>query len=64
VTTHREKEESIKLFDVVPLDSSSVSIDDRVVVRFDYKKRQITATDFGEPIEVVSIDWDKISGKR
>ena len=63
--THREERgDGMRLFDVVPLDSTSVSIDDRVVVRFDYKKRQITATDFDEPIEVVSIDWDKISGKR
>lgn len=63
--THREERgDGMRLFDVVPLDSTSVSIDDRVVVRFDYKERKITATDFDEPIEVVSINWDKISGKR
>ena len=50
-----------KLFDVVPLDSFRVCVDDRVVVAFDLNERKVTATDYDEPIEVVSVDWDKVN---
>ena len=49
-----------RLFDVIPLDSCSVCVDDVVVVRFDFDKRTVTATDYDEPIEVVSINWDRV----
>ena len=45
----------------MPLDSFSVCVDDRIVVRFDLKNRMATATNYGEPIEVVRIDWDKVN---
>lgn len=49
-----------KLFDVIPLDSFRVSIDDIVVIKFDLKGNMVTATEYDEPIEVVNIDWDKV----
>ena len=49
------------LFDVIPLDSFSVGVDDKIVVRFDLKKHKVTATEYDEPIEVVSVDWDKVN---
>lgn len=51
----------MKLLDVIPSDSTSLCVDDRVVVRFDLKARQASATDYGEPIEVVSINWDRVT---
>lgn len=50
-----------QLFDIIPLDSTSVCVDDKVVVRFDLKKRTVTAAEYDEPIEVVNVDWDKVS---
>ena len=49
-----------KLFDIIPLDSCSVCVDDVVVVKFDFDNRTVTATDYDEPIEVVSINWDRV----
>jgi hypothetical protein len=49
-----------KLFDVVPTDSCSVTVDDRIVVAFDLNDRKATATDYGTPIEVVRVDWDRV----
>ena len=56
----RKWSQSSDLFDIVPLDSTSVCVDDRIIVKFDLKKRQVTATDFDKPIEVVSVDWDRV----
>ena len=55
------KNEDEELYDVVPLDSFSVCVDDRIVVSFDLKNRKATANDYDEPIEVVRIDWDKVN---
>ncbi len=52
---------NMKLFDVVPLDSFAVCIDDKIVVKFDMENRKATATEYDKPIEVISIDWDKVS---
>lgn len=54
-------EEKTQLFDVIPLDSTSVCVDDKVVVRFDLKKRMVSAAEYDEPIEVVNVDWDKVN---
>lgn len=54
-------EEKKQLFDVIPLDSTSVCVDDKVVVRFDLKKRMVSAAEYDEPIEVVNVDWDKVN---
>ena len=50
------------LYDVIRLDSvaAGVSVDDRIVVRFDLKNQKVTATDYDKPIEVVSVNWDKV----
>ncbi len=50
----------MKYLDVIQMDSTSICVDDRVVVRFDLKARHASATDYGEPMEVVTTDWDKI----
>jgi hypothetical protein len=49
-----------RLFDVFPLDSNSVGVDDRLVVKFDLNTHQVTATDYGKPLEVVKVDWDRV----
>ena len=51
----------IKLYDVVPLDSSTLCVDDKIFVKFDLKKHKVTASEFDEPLDVVSVNWDKVS---
>ena len=49
-------------FDVIRLDSLSagVSVEDRIVVRFDIKNQKVSATDFDQPAEVVDVNWEKV----
>lgn len=49
-------------FDIIRSDSlkTSVSVEDRIVVRFDIENEKVMATDYGNPAEVVSVDWDKV----
>ena len=49
-------------FDVIRLDSLSagVSVEDRIVVRFDIKNQKASATDFDQPAEVVDVNWEKV----
>ena len=49
-------------FDVIRLDSlkTAVSVEDRMVVRFDIKNQKATANDNDHPAEVVDVDWDKV----
>lgn len=49
-------------YDVVRLDSlaAGVSVEDRIVVRFDLKNQKATATDYDQPIEILKVDWDKV----
>ncbi len=47
-------------YDVVRLDSTSVGVEDRLVVRFDFKARTVTATDYNDSAEIVSVNWDKV----
>ena len=49
-------------FDVIRLDSLSagVSVEDRIVVRFDIKNQKASATDYDKPAEVVDVNWDKV----
>lgn len=49
-------------FDIIRLDSlkNAVCVDDRLIVRFDLKNQKVTATDFDTPVEVVSVDWEKV----
>lgn len=55
-----DQRENAKLFDVVYIDSTTVGVDDRIIVKFDMKAHSVTATDFGEPIEVVNVDWERV----
>ena len=50
-----------QLLDVIRLDSTSVCVDDRVVVRFDLAAHSVTATDYDEPMEIVSVDWERVT---
>lgn len=52
------------LYDVVPLDSCSASVDDVIVVRFDFKNRKATAVNYDEPLEVIHVDWDRVEQWR
>lgn len=56
----REQGRVTRLFDVIRLDSTDVCVDDHVVVRFDLARHGVTATDYGEPLDVVSVDWDRV----
>ena len=49
-----------KLFDVLPNDSTSVIVDDKIVVRFDIENKKVTATEYGEPMDVEDVNWDKV----
>ena len=51
---------NIKLFDVIPLDSFAVCVDDKIVVRFDMEKHKVTAKEYDEQIDVANVDWDKV----
>lgn len=57
-----DSEKKSDRFDVVRLDSmdTGVSVEDRVVVRFDIKNKKATATDYDQPAEVVDVNWDKV----
>ncbi len=52
--------DKIKLFDVVPLDSFRVCVDDKIVVRFDLEHQKATAAEHGEPLEVSNVNWDEV----
>ena len=55
-------DEKTERFDIIRLDSlkNAVCVDDRLIVRFDLKNQKVTATDFDTPVEVVSVDWEKV----
>lgn len=53
--------EEIKLFDVVPIDSFALCVDDRILVRFNLDSCTAIATDCGQPIDIVFIDWNKVA---
>lgn len=50
----------IRAFDVIRLDQASVGVEDRIVVKFNVKKKQVVATDFGKPIKVEKVDWEQV----
>ena len=55
-------EDITDLSDVVRLDSlkTGVSVEDRIVVRFDIENEKVIATDYDQPAEVVDVNWDKV----
>ena len=50
-----------RFYDVVPLDSCSVGVDDKIVVKFDFKTKKVTATEYEEPMEVVNVNWERVT---
>ncbi len=54
------EDDKVSLYDVVPLDSSRICLDDHIIIRFDLTKRQVTVADYDTPMEVVNVDWDKV----
>ena len=54
----------IQLYDVVTRqhvsDTLSLCVEDRIVVNIDRKHHTATATDFGKPIDIESINWQNI----
>ena len=58
---HSDENEKMELFDIVPLDSFRVCVDDRIIVKFDLESRRVTASEDDESIEVVRVDWDKVN---
>ena len=57
-----DSDEADDHFDVIRLDSLSagVSVEDRIVVRFDIKNQKVSATDFDQPAEVLDVNWEKV----
>jgi len=57
-----DSEKKSDRFDLIRLDSldTGVSVEDRIVVRFDIKNQKATATDYDQPAEVVDVKWDKV----
>lgn len=55
-----EIDQGRKYYDIIRLDSVSLGVEDRIVVRFDLKNRKVTATDDHKPIEVTQVDWEKV----
>ena len=56
-------DEEYEQFDVIRLDSltNAVCVEDHIIIRFDLKNQKATATDYDLPIEVISVDWDKVN---
>ena len=47
-------------FDIISHDSVRLCVEDRIVVRFELNNQKVYAANYGEPIEVVSVKWDKV----
>jgi hypothetical protein len=60
VCNNQNDYDHLRFSDVIRLDSVSVTVDDRIVVRFDTKKNKVVATDLDTPMEVVNVNWDKV----
>ena len=56
-----ETKDAFLYYDVIRLDSASIGVEDRIVVKFDLKKRKVTATDMDKPMKVVKVDWEKVN---
>ena len=52
--------DNTELYNIVPLDSFRVCVDDVITVSFDLKGRKVTAVKYNDSLEVVSVDWDKV----
>ena len=52
--------DDVALYDIVPMDSFRVCVDDVITVQFDIKNRKVKALNYDKPLEVENIDWDKV----
>ncbi len=52
--------DDVALYDVVPMDSFRVCVDDVITVQFDIKNRKVKALNYDKPLEVEKIDWGKV----
>ncbi|MBR0180037.1 MAG: hypothetical protein IJQ04_00015 [Prevotella sp.] len=52
--------DDIALYDVVPMDSFRVCVDDVITVQFDLKNRKVKALNYDVPLEVENVDWEKV----
>lgn len=50
----------LELFDVVRLDSLSLCVEDRIVVRFNLDSCRASATEFDKPVDLVRVDWPSV----
>ena len=50
----------MNLYDVVPLDSFRVCVDDVIFVKFDLEKHEVTAKEYDEPLDIVNVDWNEV----
>lgn len=47
-------------YDVVRIDSTTVGVEDRIVVCFDLKNHTAIATSLNDTVEIIQIDWPKV----
>ncbi len=52
---------SMRFYDVIPMDSFRICVDDHVTVRFDLARHVATASEYDEPLKVDTVDWEKVS---
>lgn len=52
---------SMRFFDVIPMDSFRVCVDDHVIVRFDMARHVVVASEYDKPLKVDTVDWDKVT---
>jgi len=55
-----DNDNETSVYDVFYVDSTTICVDDEFFVKFDFKNRKVTATDYDDPIEVTNVDWEKV----
>ena len=55
-----DNDRDIALYDVIYVDSSTISVDDKYLIKFDFKNRKAIATEYEDTIEVADVKWDKV----
>ena len=52
---------SMRFYDVIPMDSFRICVDDHVTVTFDLKHHTATASEYEVPLKVDTVDWNKVA---
>jgi len=55
-----DTDDDVAFYDIVPMDSFRVCVDDVITVQFDIKNRKVKAINYDKPMEVEKVDWDKV----